>query len=833
MPTTLSAFVARISESSWLAALIIVPILFNPYTERFFEEDKIPLMRSTALIVLVALLIFVGEQINLKRNSDRPWWKVPLVVPTLFLTAIYLVATAFSVEPRVSLWGAYLRLQGTYTWLSYIIIFFGVLLFVREQKQIQRIITIILLTSVPVTLYAFLQNNGLDPIQWQDNVVDRVRSTIGNPILVSAYLIMVVPLTIMRIIEHFRLPLQSEKENEKGNTPNYLASSLLLGAYLFLLIIQLMSIVYSQSRGPLLALLIGMAFFALFASVLVGRWLTLIFIGLIALGIAFLVLFNLPNTPLEPLRQVPYLGRLGSLYAGEQGGIGSGRPLIWQNAIKLLANNPVRNIVGYGPDAMYIVYEPYFPSELEDLPDFKDRFIDRSHNQVLDSLIMTGVLGFGAEFILFLSLFYYFFKWLGFIGTARQRYLFMALIAIGGLGGTALPYFIEGSFRFFPIGLPVGIMLALMIYLLVIAVIRFEQISQQPHRQALLLITLFAVIMAHFIEIQFGIAFSITRLYFWLYAALIVVIGLPLLRSEITESTNQQISQATQKLTSPKHRRKGRIKRRDKNKQQSSTWMGTSEWKSMLPSLSNTIVLSLMMSLLLMVMTFNFYIRAFNLSITNYSILWLFLATWLYGALIIPAESSFEQENEGGWLLRLATYAAVSLGMWAIFCLIYMPWVQLPAPGSMISVEELYAFVSRMANAITVLYVFVFLIIILAAVAGSSFLFSTGKNNKIRPPMMQAPAWLGAVYALLFILIVPLTVITNLNVSRADTFNRQGTKYEVDGQLDVAIMLYETAVEMQKYQEYYRDNLYRATLNRTRMIEESAQENSSELLEQP
>ena len=98
---------------------------------------------------------------------------------------------------------------------------------------------------------------------------------------------------------------------------------------------------------------------------------------------------------------------------------------------------------------------------------------------------------------------------------------------------------------------------------------------------------------------------------------------------------------------------------------------------------------------------------------------------------------------------------------------------------------------------------------------------------------MQAPAWLGAVYALLFILIVPLTVITNLNVSRADTFNRQGTKYEVDGQLDVAIMLYETAVEMQKYQEYYRDNLYRATLNRTRMIEESAQENSSELLEQP
>ena len=49
MPSKLNMFVARICESSWLAALVVVPILFNPYTERFFEEDKIPLMRSTAL----------------------------------------------------------------------------------------------------------------------------------------------------------------------------------------------------------------------------------------------------------------------------------------------------------------------------------------------------------------------------------------------------------------------------------------------------------------------------------------------------------------------------------------------------------------------------------------------------------------------------------------------------------------------------------------------------------------------------------------------------------------------------------------------------------------
>lgn len=830
MPSKLSMFVARICESSWLAALVIVPILFNPYTERFFEEDKIPLMRSTALIVLAGLLVAAGEQWSLRETHKRAWWKVPLVVPVLLLTGAYLLATLFAVDPQVSWWGAYLRSQGTYTLLSYIIIFFAVLCFVREEKQIQHIITIILLTSVPVALYAFLQNNGLDPIQWRDSVERRVMSTLGNPIFIGAYLIMVVPLTIMRIIEHFQQLLQSDEEQEEKeekDSPNYFASSLLLGAYLFLLIIQLMSIIYSQSRGPLLALLIGLACFALFTSILVGRWLTLTFIGLGVLGITFLVVFNLPNTPLEPLKQLPYLERLGSLDSGQQGGIGSGRPQIWQGGIDLLRDNPLRDIVGYGPDAMYIVYEPYSPPELAELSEFKGRMFDRSHNEVLDLLIMTGVFGLSAFLLVCVTLFYYFFKWLNFIKTKSQGYGFIGLVVMGSLIAILLSYLIDGSFRFFGIALPLGIIAGMMIYLLILALTRFEQVSQ-PRPHALLLITLFSIIITHFIELQFGIAISATRLYFWVYAALIVVIGSPLLRSATKEQSTNKLSQ---KSTS---RRTRSTKKRNKNKTQqnmpSETWWN--KWQRTLPSLSSTILLSLMMSLMLMVMTFNFYIHSFEIEMNPYPIVWLFLATWLYGALIVAAESSFEKENKGGWLLRLSTYALISLGIWGMFCLIYIPWVQPPVMTE-ISLETFYALVNRMANAITVLYLFVFLIIILAAIA-SFFITRKNKNpDQVTPPMMRGPVWLAGVYAALFLLVVPLTVNTNLNVSRADTFNKEGIKYENGGQLEPAILLYEKAVEMQGHQEYYVENLHRATLNQAQIIEDSAEQSSSDLLEQP
>ncbi|MBC8264557.1 MAG: hypothetical protein H8E47_10595, partial [Anaerolineales bacterium] len=196
MQTKLSTLCDKVIEAGWLTAIIVVPLFFNVYSDRVFEPDKLTLLRSIALVMAVAWVIKVLEAGSWRLEVGN--WKLvlgtPLVLPTLLLVAVYILATIASVTPRISLWGSYQRLQGTYTTFSYIVIFFLALQGLRTRQQIERLVTAAILVSLPISLYGILQRYGLDPLPWASPVETRVASNMGNAIFVAAYLIMVVPL---------------------------------------------------------------------------------------------------------------------------------------------------------------------------------------------------------------------------------------------------------------------------------------------------------------------------------------------------------------------------------------------------------------------------------------------------------------------------------------------------------------------------------------------------------------------------------------------------------------------------------------------------------------
>ena len=108
----------------------------------------------------------------------------PLSLPALLFLAAYLVSTAASVLPRVSLWGSYERAQGLHTFAVYIALFFLARETLSTPARRQRVIDAILLASIPVSVYAVLQHLGLDPLSFQtggDAVTFRAISTLGNP----------------------------------------------------------------------------------------------------------------------------------------------------------------------------------------------------------------------------------------------------------------------------------------------------------------------------------------------------------------------------------------------------------------------------------------------------------------------------------------------------------------------------------------------------------------------------------------------------------------------------------------------------------------------------
>jgi cyclophilin family peptidyl-prolyl cis-trans isomerase/tetratricopeptide (TPR) repeat protein len=221
MRTKLSLFCDKLIEAGWLAALVVVPLFFNIHSNRVFEPDKLSLLRSIALLMATAWLVRQVEDWRARQNgtagrsapAHTHWWhklaEKPLVVPTLLLVLVYLTSTLLSVTPATSLMGSYQRLQGTYTTLSYIVIFFLMLQGLRTRQQLDRVITTAIIVSFPIALYGLVQHFGLDPLPWGGDVETRVASNMGNSIFVAAYLIMIVPLTLSRLLKSWRETVDS------------------------------------------------------------------------------------------------------------------------------------------------------------------------------------------------------------------------------------------------------------------------------------------------------------------------------------------------------------------------------------------------------------------------------------------------------------------------------------------------------------------------------------------------------------------------------------------------------------------------------------------------
>ena len=214
--TVVSRWCERVAEAAWLLALTIIPLFFNLYSARHFEPDKAASLRSLALVAVTALLVRAIDR--LLASGDRrpsgetaapteatpPLWRrfaaIPLAVPVFLYSLVFLFTTITSVVPATSFWGSYQRLQGTYTNLSYILIFVAIVSVVRRRDQVERIVTITLSTGAAVAGYGMIQHFGHDPLPWVGDVTTRVASTMGNSIFVAAYMIMVVPLALYRFI---------------------------------------------------------------------------------------------------------------------------------------------------------------------------------------------------------------------------------------------------------------------------------------------------------------------------------------------------------------------------------------------------------------------------------------------------------------------------------------------------------------------------------------------------------------------------------------------------------------------------------------------------------
>ena len=784
MSTKLSAFCDKVIEAGWLMALVIAPLFFNPYSYRSFEPDKIALLRSIALVMILAWAIKIletGRELwNLRKTKLTPdlWiFRTPLAIPALLLVGVYILTTITSIAPRISLWGSYHRLQGTYTTLSYIVIFFLTLQGLHTREQVDRLITVILVTSLPVSLYGIMQHYGLDPITWKasEEVTFRAISTMGNPIFVAAYLIMVIPLTMERLIRLFAAIRSGGKK------------PVLIGCYIFLLVAQLLCILFTQSRGPLLGLMGGTFFFLLLLTALRGeKKLALAAIGAaIFLGL-LLAALNLPNSPLESIKGVPYLGRLGRVF-DIQSRTGRQRILAWEGVVNLVTADPLRAIIGYGPESLMLAFHRYFPPDL--VPLMPNATFDRSHNETLDALAMTGLIGLIAYLLLFGSLLYYGLRSLGLIESPRYQRTFIILEITGVIAGALLPWLLEGKWRFAGIGISAGLIIGLGIYLAMhVFLYPQEKGSSENRHDPILLIALLSAVAAHFIEIQLGIAIAATRTYFWIYSALTIAIG-----SFLQKEPSSEHILATASPSRHARRRRGAGSHKQITSKRYST--ATDAWNTSL------VPYSLIAGLILATLGFAFINYQVNPQGQAFALRGLFLTVWLISGLVAVAESSEEvrpgRNNplEGAYL----SYTLLSLGWFFLFILvrIFSTWVG-----------------SDVANSIVIYCLYLFLSLIVLA-------FVLLKKTALPTPSWQRANWW--LYPLLIASVIVFAIKTNLNPIKADIYYKQGLAYANGGQWDASIALFRQALKLAPDQDFYCLFLAGACVEKAKAVSDVAQ----------
>jgi tetratricopeptide (TPR) repeat protein len=835
MSTKLSKYCEGIMEAAWLAALIVVPVFFDAYSSRIFEPDKLALLRSLALVILAAWLVKIleeggicWERLEPGKSKIKTILRVPLVAPVLALVVVYLIATIFSVVPRTSLLGSYQRMQGTYTTLSYLVIFAALAGNLRKRIQVERIITTIIVASLAVSLYGVLQHYQIDPVPWAGNVITRIIASMGNSIFVAAYLIMAIPLVILRLVDSFRCILK----DSSGQASNFARAT----AYVFILALQLIALYFSGSRGPWLGWAASVVFIGLALSLIWRlRWLTLTGVGIFLLGVVFLLVLNIPNGPLKSLQAIPGVGRLGQLLDAESR-TGRVRTLIWQGAAELVlphqpleypdgskdSLNVIRPLIGYGPESMYVAYNPFYQPGLTQV-ESRNASPDRSHNETWDSLVTTGALGLIVYIALFGSVFYYGLKWLGQINSPRQRNLFFGLYLGGGVVSAILIVALKGV-AFFGVGLSFGIIVGLLIYLILAALLGYSvRIQTEGERlRALALVGLMAAIVAHFVEINFGIAIAVTRTYFWTYAALLLLVGYILpLHDEFIEVVPQENLEEKKRLVEAT-----RVK-----KKRQTTKSALRQPRKRLPVwLRGSLITGLLLGIILITLGYDFMssshasqtalsvlmtslVTTTTASGISYGLLVMILTIWLVGAVVLVSESE-EARTSKKWI---RSYLAV-IGVSGLVSLLYWLWhaggLAALAQARANSIEAVLALVGNYEGLLTYFYISLFSLVaglaVVLPVEWPEQAFSTSLRGAITAPI-------------LLIVVLFLVAFTNLRPIQADIAFKMAGQFATGNTWPVAIEIYKQANDLAPSEDYYYLFLGRAYIEEAKMMQDATE----------
>ncbi|MCE5299376.1 MAG: O-antigen ligase family protein [Spirochaetia bacterium] len=494
-------FADKTIELSLFSIVVLVPIIFFTRTNDVFELNKMFVFKFFILLAAAMFLIT-----SLKQNKIE-LIRTDLDFPILGYFAACIITTLVTRNMYLSVFGVYEDFEGIITMAYYTVFYYILVNSVRTSASINKIITLIMFTTLTITGYGLAQNFGWDFVMWNPETYspDRFFSTLGNPNFLAAYLVETAPIlfilffitrkessTTLRLTSIFTaiiLPFVlftfalTGHIGPGGVFIGFAAEAALIllgiilgkktlpyGDKLLVLMVLVMTVVVvflTKSRAGFLSLLVTIGLIIVYTVIDASKEENQLFSKnkpwFIVLGLMLVASMFIPKVQ-EAF--VMLWDRSKSLFS-MNGITMTPRVYIWKSALMMYRDYPV---LGTGLDTFQVMFPYYrFPIywqlEWNGTP-------EKTHNIFLQVLATQGIVGMSMYLLMFTAFFKKSFNLIFGERNITRRYLVFGVF-MGALG-----YIIQGLFNYTVLAY------GMMFYLAIGLVIAMDSVPKKTYSAA-------------------------------------------------------------------------------------------------------------------------------------------------------------------------------------------------------------------------------------------------------------------------------------------------------------------------------------------------------------
>lgn len=417
-------------------SVLLVPIFFNGDMFFPFIVFKNIIFRVIIEIIFAAYVILA-----LRDPTFRPKRNALFLMVGMYFF-IMSITTIFSLGIEKSIWGNYERMGGLFGMLHVLAYYIILVSLFQKREYWNSLFTFSIFTSVCMSLLTLAQKLNT-PLLIQSSGGERLTGTIGNAIYLAAYMLFHIFFLLYFFLKDkdfdFRLFFWSVLGADafmllrdiyitvlyqgKGHLVSLSMTSILYqiiqsrrlwiyflifhavvifvfffinnslvrkGFLIFLLSFEILVIFWTQTRGVMLALLVGLLFMGVYGlwfqrKTAYAKW----HAGII-IGVCFMLFGLYLGREMPLIKNIPMLERVSSISLTDI--TTQSRFLTWGATFQGWLENPFRFLFGYGLENFFVVFDRHFPYEI-----FVDSgsqiWFDRSHNIILDTGVTMGFIG--------------------------------------------------------------------------------------------------------------------------------------------------------------------------------------------------------------------------------------------------------------------------------------------------------------------------------------------------------------------------------------------------------------------------------------------------------